>query len=95
LQALDPKLLTTAVGARQSTTTGTLTGRRAIAVDGKTPRGPRTTDAPARHVLAACDQATGVVLASTDIDGHTNDLTRFAPLLNQISDLRDTVITAG
>ncbi|MEU7171222.1 MULTISPECIES: hypothetical protein [Micromonospora] len=44
--------------------------------------------------MTACDQATGVVLASIDVDGKTNEITRFAPLLDQISDLRDTVITA-
>jgi predicted transposase YbfD/YdcC len=69
-------------------------GRRAIAVDGKTLRGSRTADTAADHVMAACDQAAGVVLASTDVDGKTNEITRFVPLLDQISDLRDTVITA-
>ncbi|MEO3778464.1 ISAs1 family transposase [Micromonospora sp. B11E3] len=44
--------------------------------------------------MAACDQAAGVVLASTDVDGKTNEITRFQPLLDQIGDLRDTVITA-
>ena len=34
------------------------------------------------------------MLASTDVDGKTNEITRFAPLLDQLSDLRDTVITA-
>ena len=36
-------------------------------------------------MLAACNHATGVVLASTDVDGKTNELTRFRPLLNQIN----------
>ncbi|MCX4596480.1 hypothetical protein OG819_44590 [Streptomyces sp. NBC_01549] len=35
-----------------------------------------------------------VVLASTDVDRKTNEITRFAPLLDQISDLRGTVITS-
>jgi DDE_Tnp_1-associated len=48
-------------------------GRRVIAVDGKT---LRTTDTAARHVLAAGDRATGVVLAGTDVDGTTNELLR-------------------
>jgi predicted transposase YbfD/YdcC len=96
LQALDPQLLTTAIGVwlAARATAGTSSGRRAIAVDGKTLRGSRTTDTAARHVMAACDQASSVVLASTDVDGHTNEITRFAPLLDQIGDLRDTVITA-
>ncbi|MER5456602.1 ISAs1 family transposase [Micromonospora sp. NPDC002389] len=96
LQALDPEQLTRAIGvwlAARSTTTPS-TARQAIAVDGKTLRGSRTTDTAARHVLAACDQTTGVVLASTDVDDKTNEITRFAPLLDQIDDMRDTVITA-
>jgi predicted transposase YbfD/YdcC len=95
LQNLDPDLLTAAVS-------GWLAGRvaavqpgstRAVAVDGKTLRGSRSGDAAARHVLAALDQATGVVVASTDVDGKTNEITRFGPLLDQIGDLRDTVVT--
>lgn len=96
LQAVNPDLLTAAVSgwlATRSTATAPAQ-RQAIAVDGKTLRGSRTIDTSARHVLAACDQATGVVLASTDVDGKTNEITRFTPLLDQISDLRDTVITA-
>ncbi|MFG1748488.1 ISAs1 family transposase [Micromonospora chalcea] len=96
LQAMDPQLLTAAVSVWLAgrAAADTAAARRAIAVDGKTLRGSRTTDNPARHVMAACDQAIGVVLASTDVDGKTNEITRFAPLLDQIGDLRDTVITA-
>jgi predicted transposase YbfD/YdcC len=96
LQALDPQLLTAAVGVwlASRAPAGTATGQRAIAVDGKTLRGSRTGDTVARHVMAACDQITGVVLADTDVDGKTNEITRFQPLLDQIGDLRDTVVTA-
>ncbi|MEV5819112.1 ISAs1 family transposase [Micromonospora haikouensis] len=69
-------------------------GRRAIAVDGKSLRGSRTTDAAARHVMAAYDQVSSVVLADTGVDGKTNEIPRCQPLLDQIGDLRDTVITA-
>jgi predicted transposase YbfD/YdcC len=96
LQAMDPDLLTAAIGvwlAGRPSADAPAT-RTAIAVDGKSLRGSRTVDAPAQHVLAACDQNTGVVLASTDVDGKTNEITRFAPLLDQISDLHDTVVTA-
>jgi predicted transposase YbfD/YdcC len=95
LQALDPDLLTAAIS-------GWLAGRvcsaqpstrRAVAVDGKTLRGSRSGDTAARHVMAACDQTTGVVLASTDVDGKTNEITRFQPLLDQIGDLHGTVVT--
>ncbi|MEV0431571.1 ISAs1 family transposase [Micromonospora sp. NPDC050495] len=92
--ALDPDRLTAVIGvwlaAQIPVPSGT---HRAVAVDGKTIRGSRTTDTAARHVLAACDQATGVVLASTDVDGKTNEITRFQPLLDQLGDLRDTVVT--
>ena len=96
LQALDPELLTAAIGVWLAgrASNGVVTHRRAIAVDGKTLRGSRTTETVAQHVLAACDQNTAVVLAGTDVDGKTNEITRFAPLLDQISDLRDAVITA-
>ncbi len=95
LQALDPDLLTAAIGTWLTgrATTGQPVSRTAIAVDGKTLRGSRTTDTTARHVLAACDQDTSVVLASTDVDGKTNEITRFKPLLDQLGDLRNTVIT--
>src|SRR3954447_18422508 len=95
LQALDPDLLTAAIGdwLAGRAATGRPTRRTAIAVDGKTVRGSRTTDTTARRVMAACDQDTGVVLASTDVDGKTNEITRFAPLLDQIGDLRDTIVT--
>ncbi|MFY1634833.1 transposase family protein [Solwaraspora sp. WMMB335] len=75
LQAMDPQLLTAAISvwlAGRATAT-TATAGRAIAVDGKTLRGSRTLDAPARHVMTACEQATGVVLASTTVDGKTNE----------------------
>jgi predicted transposase YbfD/YdcC len=96
LQALDPDLLTTAIGVWLAgrASNSVAANRRAIAVDGKTLRGSRTTKTVAQHVLAACDQNTAVVLASTGVDGKTNEITRFKPLLDQISDLRDTVITA-
>jgi predicted transposase YbfD/YdcC len=96
LQALDPDLLTAAIGewlTNRATTAQAPATKRAIAVDGKTLRGSRSSDTTARHVLGACDQDTGVVLASADVDGHTNEITRFGLVLDQISDLRDTVIT--
>jgi hypothetical protein len=76
LQALDPDRLTAVVGAWLAAQSPAPAGtRRALAVDGKTLRGSRTGDAAARHVLAVCDQHSGVVLASTDVDGKTNEIT--------------------
>jgi hypothetical protein len=69
LQALDPDLLTKAISgwfaARSAVTRPA--HRRAVVVDGKTLRGSRTADIPARHVMTAYDQVTGAVLASTDV----------------------------
>lgn len=68
--------------------------RRAYAVDGKTLRGSRDGDTPGRHVLTAACQDSGVVVAQVDVDGKTNEITRFAPLLEQVDDLAGVVVTA-
>ncbi|WP_172894136.1 ISAs1 family transposase [Micromonospora purpureochromogenes] len=96
LQALDPEVLAVVIGTWLAgcTPAAPAGSSRAIAVDGKTIRGSRTGDTTARHVLAAADQASGVVLASTDVNGKTNEITRFAPLLDQIPDLHGVVVTA-
>ncbi|MET7951860.1 hypothetical protein [Micromonospora sp. NPDC005324] len=69
MQALDPDLFTAAISGWLSTRTTMPAERQAIAVDGKTLGGSRTIETTARHILAACDQGAGVVLASTDVDG--------------------------
>ncbi|MFI7336299.1 ISAs1 family transposase [Micromonospora aurantiaca (nom. illeg.)] len=66
--------------------------RRAIAVDGKTLRGSGRPGGQV-HLLAALDQHTGTVLAQTGVDGKTNEITRFQPLLDGL-DLTGAVITA-
>jgi predicted transposase YbfD/YdcC len=67
-------------------------GRRVIAVDGKTLRGSGRPGDQA-HLLAALDQYTGTVVAQTSVDGKTNEITRFQPLLADL-DLTGAVITA-
>jgi predicted transposase YbfD/YdcC len=69
--------------------------RRAVAVDGKAVRGTRhaSSDGQARHLLAAADQQAGAVLAQAEVDGKTNEITRFAPLLAPL-DLAGAVVTA-
>jgi predicted transposase YbfD/YdcC len=96
LQALDPDLLAAAIGTWLATRIPAPGpgSRRAIAVDGKTLRGSRTRGSPARHVLAAADQRTGIVLAATDVDIKTNEITRFAALLDRLNDLHEVVVTA-
>jgi hypothetical protein len=67
--------------------------RRAVAVDGKTLRGSGHHQAAPMHLLAAMDHATGAVLAQTEVDHTTNEITQFRPLLDRL-DLTDTVVTA-
>jgi predicted transposase YbfD/YdcC len=69
--------------------------RRAVAVDGKAMRGTRRASADGQpvHLLAALDQRCGAVLGQVRVDGKTNEITRFAPLLQPL-DLAGCVITA-
>jgi predicted transposase YbfD/YdcC len=66
--------------------------RQAVAVDGKTLRGsghPR----PQVHLLAAMDHTSRAVLAQTQVDTKTNEITGFQPLLDSL-DLAGRVVTA-
>ena len=65
---------------------------RAIAVDGKTARGARIGDGRAVHLLAAFDHTDGVVLGQTVVDGKSNEITAFAPLLDGI-DIAGVIVT--
>ena len=69
--------------------------RRAVAVDGKAVRGTRhaSSDGQAVHLLAALDQQARAVLGQAAVDGKTNEITRFAPLLEPL-ELAGCVITA-
>jgi predicted transposase YbfD/YdcC len=69
--------------------------RRALAVDGKAVRGTRHAAAggQAVHLLAVADQQAGAVLAQASVNAKTNEITRFAPLLEHL-DLAGSVITA-
>jgi predicted transposase YbfD/YdcC len=66
---------------------------RVVAVDGKTARGARTQEQAQVHLLAAFDHASGVVLGQTQVEGKSNEITAFAPLLDRI-DLTDVLLTA-
>ncbi|MEV0431453.1 ISAs1 family transposase [Micromonospora sp. NPDC050495] len=67
-------------------------GRQVYSVDGKTLRGSGPAGAQV-HLLAVLDQHTGTVLGQVDVDGKTNELTRFQPLLAPL-DLTSVVVTA-
>lgn len=71
---------------------GTRSGRRVYSVDGKTLRGSGPAGAQV-HLLAVLDQHTGTVLGQVDVDGKTNELTRFRPLLDPL-DLAGVLVTA-
>ena len=75
--------------------------RRVLAVDGKTLRGSRHTNrggdiVAGRHLLAVIDQHTRVVLGQIDVEGKTNEITAFTPLLDSLTstDLTGVVVTA-
>jgi DDE_Tnp_1-associated/Transposase DDE domain len=67
--------------------------RQAVAVDGKTLRGSGHHEAAQVHLLAVMDHTSRAVLAQTDVDGKTNEIARFRPLLQRL-DLTATVVTA-
>ena len=64
-------------------------------MDGKAVRGTRhaSSDGQAVHLLAIADQQASTVLAQTSVDGKSNEITHFAPLLQPL-DLAGCVITA-
>jgi predicted transposase YbfD/YdcC len=104
LEALDAAALEAAVGswlaarrlaARPPPPRAGPRQRRAVAVDGKALRGTRhaSGDGQARHLLAAADPQAAAVLAQAEVDGKTNEITAFAPLLAPL-DLAGTVVTA-
>ncbi len=67
--------------------------RPVIAVDGKTARGARIGEGRAVHLLAALDTGTGVVLGQAVVDGKTNEINAFSPLLDRI-DIAGAIVTA-
>src|SRR6266508_3958781 len=54
---------------------------RAVAVDGKTLRGTGHHGRSQVHLLAVMDHATRAGLGQADVDGKTNEITQFRPLL--------------
>ncbi len=64
-----------------------------VAIDGKTCRGARRADGPARHLLAALDVSSGGVLAQVQVDGKSNEISAFPLLLDRL-DLTGTLVSA-
>jgi predicted transposase YbfD/YdcC len=67
--------------------------RQAVAVDGKTLRGSGHYPRPQVHLLAAMEHTSRAVLAQTEVDTKTNEITQFQPLLERL-DLAGRVVTA-
>ncbi len=67
-------------------------GPRVIAIDGKTVRGARTETGQV-HLLAAFEVTNGVVLGQVQVDGKSNEITAFCPLLQGI-EIAGALITA-
>ena len=93
LKDLDPAGLDARLTSWFFTRTGTIAGRRVIAVDGKTMRGARTGDNPAPHLLAALDQAAGTVLTQRRVADKSNEIPALPELLAPM-DLGGALITA-
>jgi DDE_Tnp_1-associated/Transposase DDE domain len=94
LPRLDGDELDTALGVwATARTPGPQHPSALVAVDGKRLRGSGSSTAEPRHLLAVIDHTHGVVLAQREVDGKTNEITQFAPLLNSV-DLTGAVLTA-
>lgn len=95
LQALDGDALDIAIGAWLADREDACHEQvpRVIAVDGKTLRGTCDETGQGVHLLAAMTHRSGIVLAQQEVDGKTNEITCFEPLLSTV-DLAGAVITA-
>lgn len=65
--------------------TGTVQGRRLIAVDGRTVRGARSGDQAAPHLLAALDHATGTVLTQRKVVDRSNEIPALPELVEPLA----------
>lgn len=72
-----------------------ISGRRVIAIDGKTVRGARSGTSRAPHLIAALDHATGLVLGQHQVAAKSNEIPAVRDLLAGFdpADLRGCVIT--
>jgi len=85
LSRLDAGLLDALMGAFMWTRTTVIAGRRVIAIDGKTVRGARTSNAAghttAPHLVAALDHATGTVVGQLATAAKSNEIPSVRTLL--------------
>jgi predicted transposase YbfD/YdcC len=64
-----------------------------LAVDGKAMCGTAHGDVRARHRMGAFLHEDAIMVATCGVDGKTNEINAFAPLLDQIDDLQNVVVT--
>lgn len=64
-----------------------------LAVDGKAMRGTACEGTQARHRMGAFLHEDAIMVATCDVDGKTNEINAFKPLLDQIADLENIVVT--
>jgi predicted transposase YbfD/YdcC len=93
LQRVDAAALDRAVSAWLAARIDPQSGTSVIAIDGKSARGARVADERAVHLLAAFHTGTGVVLGQSVVDGKTNEISAFGPLLDGI-DIAGAIVTA-
>lgn len=96
LQAVDAEELDRVVSAwlAERVRAATVPGEAVvIAVDGKSVRGARIYDDRRVHLLGALHAGTGVVLGQVVVDGKTNEINAFAPLLERI-EITGAILTA-
>lgn len=89
---IDADLLDRAIGAYLWTRTTMVCGRRIIAIDGKTVRGPRCGEESAPHLVAALDHGAGAVIGQLAVAAKSNEIPCVRDLLATF-DLADTVAT--
>jgi hypothetical protein len=80
------------LGASATSSTALVTGRRVIAIDGKTIRGARSGDAPAPHLVAALAHGSGAVVGQVAVAEKSNEIPAARRLL-ELLDLHGTVVT--
>jgi predicted transposase YbfD/YdcC len=78
---LDAAALDRLIGACLWTRTASIAGRRIIALDGKTVRGPPTATTTAPHLVAALDHATGTVVGQLATAAKSNEIPTARTLL--------------
>lgn len=72
---------------------GQVTPRRAVALDGKTLRGARIDDDRKVHLVSVVTHGEGATIAQANVETKTNEITVFRPLLEAL-DLTDVIVTA-